>query len=110
MWSFTKLGAYVIFWTTMWYILLPFRKKRHNCLTWAVEKWDADGGYLVVRWCRSNRSQWIRWPHFMWMSDDNHRHVVHLVPKKDEEDCHLFPKPWFEGRVIRGDTKETSEN
>jgi len=54
MWSFIKLGGWVILWSIAWFFVLPFRKGRHNCLTWAVEKWDTEGGYLVIRWCRSD--------------------------------------------------------
>jgi hypothetical protein len=109
MWSFTKLGAWVIFWSMAWFFVLPFRKGRHNCLTWAVDKWDREGGYLVVRWCRSNKNQLIRWPHFMWMDEKHYRNVEHLIPCKDEQK-HLLPKPWFTGRHAKADPKENNEN
>jgi len=110
MWSFIKLGGWVIIWSILWVFLVPFRRGRHNCLTWAVEKWDDDGGYLVIRWCRSNKKQWIKWPHFMWMSEKHWKNVEHLIPLPEDEAKHSLPRPWFDGRHANADLKGTGEN
>ena len=110
MWSFVKLSIWTILWSIAWFFVLPFRRGRHNCLTWAVKKWDRDGGYLVIRWCRSNKKQWIQWPHFMWMDGKHYRNVEHLVPRTAEERKHVLPQPWFSGKHVKTDSKENKEN
>ena len=102
MWSFIKLGFWTVMWSVAWFFVLPFRKGRDNCLTWAVRKWDEEDGYLVIRWCVSNKQQWIKWPHFMWMDKKHWKNVEHLIPTKEEE-RHLLPKPWFDGRHAKAD-------
>lgn len=109
--SFIKLVTWIVVWVLLWFPFLLFRKGRDNCLTWALRKWEAEGGYLVIRWCRSSKSSWFVWPHFLWMSDEHEKNVVHLVPTKKEqrEQCHRIPRPWFNGAVVKGD-KNPYEN
>lgn len=95
----------VVFWGLVFFILyiplLVTRKNRDNCLTWALRKWDHEGGYLVIRWARSNRSRWILWPHFLWLHPEKHHHLEHVISEKEEE--HLIPEVWFEPVHIKGD-------
>lgn len=110
MWTFVKLGGWVIIWSILWFFFLPFRKGRHNCLTWAVDKWDTEGGYLVIRWSRSNKKQWLKWPHFLWMSEKEYKRVEHLIPFPEDEAKHTVPRPWFDGRHAKADPKGQGEN
>ena len=106
MWSYFKLTWWACFWFVLWIIFAPIRKGRDNCLTYALEKWDKEGGYLVIRWCRSNKVKWLRWPHFMWLDDKYQRFVEHAVPSKDEFELKYVPKPWFDPVVRKGDPKD----
>ena len=103
MWSYFKLTMWAIIWLVLWFIFLPVRKGRQNCLTYALEKWDTEGGYLVIRWCRSNKVTWFKWPHFMWLDGKYQRYVEHAVPYKDEYVEKFMPEPWFEPKIRKGD-------
>ncbi len=110
MWSFAKLLLWGFFWFWAWAITLPFKKKHEdNCLTYALKKWDdqgGDNGYLVIRWCRSNKVRWIRWPHFLWLDSSFDRVLEHYVPKEEEDTERTIPKPWFDGRVVYNDPQD----
>ena len=89
----------------------PFKKKNEdNCLNWALDKWDDEGGYLVFRWCRHNKFPWIKWPHFMWLPKEHHIHLIHIVPIEKEGETHPFPSPWFDYEELHGDDKSIKEN
>jgi len=62
-----------------------------NCLTFALRKWRAEGGYIVIR-----KSRYGWWPHFLHM-DAETRVLTHLVPVKPER--RWFPPLTFEGIV-----------
>lgn len=84
MWSYFKLTIWAIIWLLLWIFVAPFRKGRHNCLTWAQHKQDTEGGYLVIRWCRTNKVRWIKWPHFLWLDKKHADLLEHCIPKEDE--------------------------
>jgi hypothetical protein len=112
--SFIKLLVWGILWLPAWVVAktaqqLQKRQSRDNCLSWALRKWNTHGGYLVIRWCRSNRVAWIKWPHFLWLPPDFHADLRHYVPR-DEADRHVLPSPLFVGRVQQGDPPTTLEN
>lgn len=111
MFSYLKLTTWAVVWLFLWIFFLPIRKGRENCLTYALRRWDQDGGYLVIRWCRSNKVTWLKWPHFMWI-DEKHgaRFVEHAVPIKDEDTLKYVPRPWFNPKIKKGDGKEVEEN
>lgn len=106
MWSYLKVLIWGALWYPIWLLTLAFRGGRDNCLTYALRKWDSEGGYLVIRWCRSNRVKWIKWPHFLWLSERWHRRLEHVIPDKEHTEKHTLPRPWFEPRVVHGDPKE----
>lgn len=87
--------------------MTPFRKGRDNCLSWAIEKWEKEGGYLAIRWCRQNKTSWLVWPHFLWIPEDEHDNMRQAIPNndKDNED-RLIPKIWFYPRIVKGDYKD----
>jgi hypothetical protein len=73
-------------------------------MTWAIDKWEKEGGYLVVRWCRSSKHEWFKWPHFLWLPADKHHELEHVIPV----DCtgieqKNVPDPWFDPKHIQGD-------
>lgn len=106
MWSYAKLTFWACFWFALWIIVAPIRHGRDNCLTYALRKWDEEGGYLVIRWCRSNKVRWIQWPHFLHLSyKHGERFLEHAVPKEKEHDEQLLPHPWFEPKVKVGDKR-----
>lgn len=110
MWSYAKLTFWAFAWIVLWIVFLPFRRGRDNCLTWAIDKWDNDGGYLVIRWCRTSKYKWFTWPHFMWISDEvGQKYVQHLIPPPDHCRMRAVPCPWFDGEVVTGD-KNAHEN
>ncbi len=109
MWSFFKLVMWGWLWFVAWIITLPFKKSNQdNCLTYALKKWD-EGGYLVIRWCRSNKHSWIRWPHFLWLDQRFDRVLEHYVPKEAEDIERTIPKPWFDGRIVYNDPEDHSQ-
>lgn len=110
MWSFFKLVMWGLTWFLAWILTLPLKKAdEDNCLTYALNKWDTEGGYLVIRWCRSNKFKWIRWPHFLWLDQSFDRVVEHYVPVEDDSRPQVVPKPWFKGRIVYNDPEDHSE-
>jgi len=109
MWNYFKLTVWAIFWLMLLVVMIPFRKKRDNCLTWAQRKQDNEGGYLVIRWCRTSKVRWLRWPHFLWMSDNDEHCLQHYIPKEHAHTEKLLPRPWFDGVIKYGD-KDKDEN
>jgi len=111
MWIFVKLVLWGMLWIPIWLFTLPFKGKKENCLTWAVKQWKNKGGYLVIRWCRSNRLKWIRWPHLLWLDEKYNRHLQHIVPDGELfEAGNYFPRPWFEPKVRVGDFKSIAKS
>lgn len=110
MWSYTKLILWGAGWLCLWTIFLIRRKERDNCLTWAVEKWDEQGGYLVIRWCRHNKLTWIKWPHFLWLDSKHEDLLEHVVPKEGVMERQFLPHPWFTPQHIKGDPVDVVEN
>lgn len=104
MWSYAKFVFWVLIWIPVWCVTVPFRGNKDNCANYAVTKWDKEGGYLVIRWCRSNKVKWVQWPHFLWLDAKYHRRLEHIIPKDQKHmDKHTIPSPWFEPRVVHGD-------
>lgn len=97
-------------WLIVWLLSLPFKKKRENCLTWALYKWNTEGGYITIRWCRSNLISWVKWPHFLWLPEDKSEHLQHIIPVPEDEQFSYIPKPWFKARQIHGDPHDVTEN
>ena len=111
MWSYAKLTIWGIMWLILWVSTTIIRKNKENCLTWAIRKWDTEGGYLVIRWCRHNKLRWIRWPHFLWLAEEHEQYLEHVIPPKDSYDeYHTIPSPWFTPRHVKGDKKSVKEN
>ncbi|MGI0075865.1 MAG: hypothetical protein ACREAU_00485 [Nitrosopumilaceae archaeon] len=93
----------------MWPFARPFKGKKSNCLLWAWDKFDNEGGYLVIRWCRINKYSKIKWPHFLWLDEKHHKLLEHYTPIRGlgspiNREC--IPQLWFNGRVIKGDYKK----
>lgn len=109
MWSYFKITIWAVLWLLIWIFIAPFRKKRDNCLTWAMKKYDNEGGYLVIRWCRTNRVRWIKWPHFLWMDAKHHDKLEHCIPTKNEHSEKTFPNPWFDSYIKKGDKEEDAD-
>jgi|SRR5271157_4250327 len=115
MWSFAKLVLWGVVLLIAWPIVHAhrcFRKKPRvdNCVTWAVRRWDENpGSYLVIRWCRSSRTD-FRWPHFLWIHEDHHEKMKHLLPRNDDQDTKFLPDLFFEGKIVTGDHEEELEN
>ena len=104
MWSFFKMIVWGIMWFFVGTITLFFAKRnQNNCLVWAMEKMDDEGGYLVIRWCRSSKWNWLRWPHFLWLEEKHHEHLQHYVPDDHGNSEKSIPEPWFNGHVKHGD-------
>lgn len=109
--SYTKVLIWGIIWLFVWIISTPFRHRRDNCLSWAIEKWERDGGYLVIRWCRTSKHSWMTWPHFLWLPEDKHHDLQHAIPVEEQDDDErLVPKLWFNPRFIQGDPEDVREN
>lgn len=109
----------LIFWGGLWLIAWAFttvlrkitkRPRLDNCLTWALRRWDEDDGYLVIRWCRSARFRWMKWPHFLWLPVNADSELRHLMPRDDDNELHVLPAPWFEGKIVKGDPPDIMEN
>ena len=103
MWSYFKITCWAVVWLMIWIFISPIRKSRDNCLTWAMEKYDNEGGYLVIRWCRSSKYNWFRWPHFLWLDEKHHHHLEHVIPKENAHSEKAIPCPWFESKIKYGD-------
>jgi hypothetical protein len=105
--EYLRLAIWTIIWVVGWPLTLPFRKKgEHNCLTWALRQMEKKDGYLVIRWCRSAKYDWLRWPHFLFLQAKHHEDLIHLVPKKNEHEKKTIPSPWFDGYIKIGDNPE----
>lgn len=102
--AYYRLVLWSIFWALVWPFALLTRKKRDNCLTWAMKRWEENPeGYLVIRWSRSAIFSWLRWPHFLFIEAEDER-MHHLMPKNaNDVDKHVVPAVWFEGEVTEGD-------
>lgn len=82
-----------------------------NCLSWAARRWQAEEGYLVIRWCRSNKLPFVRWPHFAWLAAEHHDKLKHFMPRDQSMGKHYLPDLWFDGRIQTGDPPdEDGEN
>ena len=114
MWAFFKLMVWGIVWLATWPSVTVYRyfaKKPRidNCFTWAIRQWQDDNsgnGYLVIRWCRSNKTPFIRWPHFLYLEEQHHQSLRHFVPKIEDQEFKLFPEAFFEGKVVTGDRED----
>jgi len=107
MWQYTKLVLWSIFWLILWPLsCISKQHNRDNCLTWALRQQQTQGGYLVVRWCRTSKFDWFRWPHFLWLPEQDHSNLQHYVPLSDQSQLKTVPHVWFEGYVKTGDADE----
>lgn len=106
MWSYARITVWAIVWLIIWFFIVPFRRKRDNCLTWAMRKYDEEGGYLVIRWARTSRWKWLRWPHFLWLPPDKHKELQHCIPKEDAHTEKSVPTPWFDSEIKQGDEED----
>lgn len=111
--AYYRLVLWSIFWAFIWPIAMLFQTKgRENCVTWAMRQWERNpDGYVIIRWSRSNKYPWLRWPHFLFMEAEGEP-FVHLLPKDANEiDKHFIPAVWFDGEVTEGDSpKQGYEN
>lgn len=110
MWTFVKIVIWGLLWFPIWIFTLPFKKGRDNCLIWTLRKFDTEGGYICIRWCRSNKIPMIKWPHFLWLPPDQADKLQHIVPVDEvggEE--HKLPVPWFAPENRVGD-KQRDDN
>ncbi len=112
MWAFVKLVGWGLLLLIIWpYIEVKRRLMKKpridNCVTWAVRKWEErpTDSYLVIRWCRSSRTD-MKWPHFMWLEYDENIKFKHFVPKTDDQETKFIPDAFFEGKVITGDNPD----
>ena len=115
MWFFIRLVLWGIIWLPFWLIVEIFRFVHHrpridNCLSWSARRWQKQGGYLVVRWSRSNKIPFIQWPHFLWLDEQHHDKLKLFVPLDDNMGDHYLPDLWFKGKVRTGDPDDKSEN
>ena len=96
MWTFVKIICWGLLWFPVWLVVLPFKKNKDNCLVWALHKFNTEGGYICIRWCRSNRFSFIKWPHFLWLPPEHHIKLQHVVPVNTiNGEEHKLPNPWF---------------
>jgi len=105
-WTFVKIVIWGLIWFPCWLVTLPFKQDRDNCLIWTLKKFDEEGGYICIRWCRSNKIPAIKWPHFLWLPPDHNNKLQHIVPADEvggEE--HKLPVPWFEPEFREGDAQ-----
>lgn len=112
--SFLFLMIWGALWMLTWPVVTAYRyllkrPRADNCFTWAIRRWHDEDGYLVIRWCRSSKTS-IKWPHFLWLPIDKSEHVMHFLPKKEDQGTSFFPDVFFEGKVITGDNKKELEN
>lgn len=101
--QYLNLIFWGVVWLIIWIILYPFIKNKDNCATWAIRQWTNHGGYLSIRWCRSNRVNWIKWPHFLWLPEEHHDKLYHVIPENADHDLHWFPAPVFKVKLLYGD-------
>ena len=109
--SYIRLALWTIFWLLVWPPLQLFRKKgQHNCVTWAINEWDTKEGYLVIRWCRSSRYKWLRWPHLLFLDQEQQEHLRHFLPDDTSKvDKQVIPDMWFDGTEKIGDSPENAD-
>ncbi len=107
MWSYVKIIIWGLCWLPVWVITLAWKKSRDNCLAWSLKKFDTEGGYLVIRWCRSNKIPFVKWPHFLWLPEEHHVHLRHIIPTGEVNDDHKLPVPWFTPEERVGDPKSS---
>jgi len=112
--SFIRLALWILFWSIVWPIMQLFRKKgQHNCVTWALNEWEEkEDGYIVIRWCRSSRFKWLRWPHLLFLDQENNDKLRHFLPNDSSKiDKKVIPDIWFDGTEATGDPLDkTDEN
>ncbi len=108
MYSYFKIILWGCVWFWIWLFTYFFvKREKGNCLTWSVKQFDEKGGYLVIRWCKSNKLRWFSWPHFLWLDEEHSKLLKHYIPKdKDYTEKKTVPKPWFEGKIKHGDTDD----
>ena len=91
----------LIFWGTVflivWAVTWPLKGNKTNCFVWAVNQWEKEGGYLVIRWCQADTK--FKWPHFLWLANER-SNLVHVYPEEDKENEHQW---WFHPKVIERD-------
>ena len=90
----------------------------NNCLTYAIRKWLAEGGYVLVRKSLIARFHHVpRWhplnlvPHFLHQSMDGK--ITQMIRSVEEEEKARRAGPWldwlwlwhFDGRVVESDEK-----
>lgn len=101
-----RLTLWLIVWIIAWIVATPFRKKGYdNCITHALKKWDENpDGYIVIRWCRNNKTRALRWPHMLWLDPNDHEKLEHAVSKKFIK--RTLPQIWFEPVIVHSDPKD----
>lgn len=107
--SFYRVAMWCLFWAVVWPIALLWKKAtQENCLTWAFKQWDEKPeGYIVIRWSRSNKYPWMKWPHFLFIDPGNDKDMRHLLPKNATDlEKHTVPAVWFEGTITERDQKK----
>lgn len=115
MWAFVKLVGWGLILLVIWpYIEVKRRLMRKpridNCVTWAVRRWNENPeSYLVIRWCRSSRTD-MKWPHFLWLPADKNEDMKHFLPLEDQQETKFIPDAFFPGKVVTGDRKDEIEN
>lgn len=102
--SYVRLVVWATIWLILWLVITPIRRKRHNCITYAIDRWDNDGGYLVIRWCRNSKLKWLRWPHFSYLAPEHHIHLEHA--QSSNTDPRIVPQFWFDPIVKHGDEEK----
>jgi len=106
MYTYFKIILWGLIWFWIWLVSYKFvsKKGKGNCLTWSVKQFDKKGGYLAIRWSRSNKFRNFKWPHFLWL-EEKHGHLLkHYIPKdKRYTEKKTVPKPWFKGKIKAGD-------
>lgn len=109
--QFFRLTLWIIFWFFTWPVLKLFQKKgQQNCVTWALDEWKRKDGYLVIRWCRSSKYQWFRWPHLLFLDQEHHEKLRHFLPQDTSKlKKRLIPDMWFDGKEKQGDDPESME-
>lgn len=110
--SFFLLIVWGLIWLLTWptvtlYRWIARKPRLDNCFTWAIRRWnEEEDSYLVIRWARVNTIKWLRWPHFMWLAKEHNKELKHFLPLSWNQDYHMFPKAFFEGKVVTGDDEE----
>lgn len=70
-------------------IPLAFVTPQTNCFLYAYQKYQTQGGYILV-----TPSKWGWWPHFLWSAD--------LPPTYEAFDPPVKRKRWYPPIVFRG--------